>query len=114
MALSWTRPASFGSRFVANMAPVRSTMRTPLGDTFWVSFIGDISIFFITLIFHFIGITAGIMFLAFLMDLVVWRKAHRIDIAPDQQEGATDAAPAPRLDVSESKQPIAPAPDTTV
>jgi len=53
------------------------------------------------------------MFLAFLMDLVVWRKAHRIDIAPDQQDGATDA-PATRLDVSESKQPIAPAPDTTV
>ncbi|KAL7734099.1 hypothetical protein ACLKA6_011781 [Drosophila palustris] len=63
---------------------------------------------------YFLGITAGIMFLAFLMDLVVWRKAHRIDIAPDQQEGATDVAPATRLDVSESKQPIAPAPDTTV
>ncbi|KAH8372105.1 hypothetical protein KR093_010088, partial [Drosophila rubida] len=62
---------------------------------------------------YFLGITAGIMFLAFLMDLVVWRKAHRIDIAPDEQDATTDA-PATRLDVSESKQPIAPPPDTTV
>ncbi|EDW69299.1 solute carrier organic anion transporter family member 74D [Drosophila virilis] len=62
---------------------------------------------------YFLGITAGIMFLAFLMDLVVWRKAHRIDIAPDQPEGAAHA-PATRLDLSESKQPIAPPPDTTV
>lgn len=60
------------------------------------------------------------MFLAFLMDLVVWRKAHRIDIAPDQQDAGTAAAGAQagattRLDVSESKQPIAaPPPDTTV
>lgn len=53
------------------------------------------------------------MFLAFLMDLVVWRKAHRIDIAPDQPEGAAHA-PATRLDLSESKQSIAPPPDTTV
>jgi len=54
------------------------------------------------------------MFLAFLMDLVVWRKAHRIDIAPeDPQEGG----PTPNgrsLEASESKQPITPAPDTTV
>ncbi|XP_001983980.3 solute carrier organic anion transporter family member 74D, partial [Drosophila grimshawi] len=64
---------------------------------------------------YFLGITAGIMFLAFLMDLVVWRKAHRIDIAPDQPDGAgATGAPATRLDVSESKQPIAPPPDTTV
>ncbi|XP_002026513.2 solute carrier organic anion transporter family member 3A1 [Drosophila persimilis] len=63
---------------------------------------------------YFLGITAGIMFLAFLMDLVVWRKAHRIDIAPeDPQEGAA-AANGRSLDVSESKQPITPAPDTTV
>ncbi|EDW18636.1 uncharacterized protein Dmoj_GI13341, isoform E [Drosophila mojavensis] len=62
---------------------------------------------------YFLGITAGIMFLAFLMDLVVWRKAHLIDIAPDQQDGTTNAT-ATRLDVSESKQPIAPPPDTTV
>ncbi|XP_064547351.1 solute carrier organic anion transporter family member 74D [Drosophila montana] len=63
---------------------------------------------------YFLGITAGIMFLAFLMDLVVWRKAHRIEIAPDQPEGAAHA-PATRLDLSESKQPIAqPPPDTTV
>lgn len=54
------------------------------------------------------------------MDLVVWRKAHRIDIAPDQQDAGTAAAGAQpgattRLDVSESKQPIAaPPPDTTV
>ncbi|XP_037720035.1 solute carrier organic anion transporter family member 74D [Drosophila subpulchrella] len=63
---------------------------------------------------YFLGITAGIMFLAFLMDLVVWRKAHRIDIAPeDPQEGG----PTPNgrsLEASESKQPITPAPDTTV
>ncbi|XP_037931515.1 solute carrier organic anion transporter family member 74D [Teleopsis dalmanni] len=32
---------------------------------------------------YFLGITAGIMFLAFIMDLVVWSKAHRIDIAPE-------------------------------
>lgn len=61
------------------------------------------------------------MFLAFLMDLVVWRKAHRIDIAPDQQDAGTagpgggSAGATTRLDVSESKQPIAaPPPDTTV
>lgn len=28
--------------------------------------------------------TAGIMFLAFIMDLVVWSKAHRIDIEPEE------------------------------
>lgn len=33
---------------------------------------------------YFLGITAGIMFLAFIMDLVVWSKAHRIDIAPEE------------------------------
>ncbi|XP_067645315.1 solute carrier organic anion transporter family member 74D isoform X2 [Eurosta solidaginis] len=32
---------------------------------------------------YFLGITAGIMFLAFIMDLVVWSKAHRIDITPE-------------------------------
>ncbi|XP_068141904.1 solute carrier organic anion transporter family member 74D [Drosophila tropicalis] len=64
---------------------------------------------------YFLGITAGIMFLAFLMDLVVWRKAHRIDIAPEDHLDAAGPAQASRsLDVSESKQPIAPAPDTTV
>lgn len=34
---------------------------------------------------YFLGMTASIMFLAFLMDLVVWKKAHRIDIAPDAE-----------------------------
>ncbi|KAH8300500.1 hypothetical protein KR018_009702 [Drosophila ironensis] len=64
---------------------------------------------------YFLGITAGIMFLAFLMDLVVWRKAHRIDIAPeDPQEGGGTAGNGRSLEVSESKQPISPAPDTTV
>ncbi|ALC43099.1 Oatp74D, partial [Drosophila busckii] len=52
------------------------------------------------------GITAGIMFLAFLMDLVVWRKAHRIDIAPDHQEGpqapSTAGTGTRSLDISES------------
>uniref|UniRef100_A0A1A9UJ78 Solute carrier organic anion transporter family member n=1 Tax=Glossina austeni TaxID=7395 RepID=A0A1A9UJ78_GLOAU len=34
---------------------------------------------------HFyLGMTAGIMFLAFIMDLVVWSKAHRIDIEPEE------------------------------
>ncbi|KAI8041293.1 solute carrier organic anion transporter family member 74D [Drosophila gunungcola] len=63
---------------------------------------------------YFLGITAGIMFLAFLMDLVVWRKAHRIDIAP---EDPPEGGPTPNgrsLETSESKQPITPAPDTTV
>lgn len=32
--------------------------------------------------FH-IGATSGIMFLAFIMDLVVWKKADRIDIDPE-------------------------------
>ncbi|EDV40488.1 uncharacterized protein Dana_GF10537, isoform C [Drosophila ananassae] len=64
---------------------------------------------------YFLGITAGIMFLAFLMDLVVWRKAHRIDIAPeDPQEGQGATGNGRSLEVSESKQPISPAPDTTV
>ncbi|KAH8342463.1 hypothetical protein KR059_008864 [Drosophila kikkawai] len=64
---------------------------------------------------YFLGITAGIMFLAFLMDLVVWRKAHRIDIAPeDPQEGNGHTGNGRSLEVSESKQPISPAPDTTV
>lgn len=31
-----------------------------------------------------LGITASIMFLAFIMDIVVWCKAHRIDIDPDE------------------------------
>ncbi|XP_055844651.1 solute carrier organic anion transporter family member 74D [Episyrphus balteatus] len=53
---------------------------------------------------NFLGITAGIMFLAFLMDLVVWSKAHRIDITPEEEEGKTDP---------ESVKPIT-APDTTV
>ncbi|XP_073839641.1 organic anion transporting polypeptide 74D [Musca autumnalis] len=35
---------------------------------------------------YFLGITAGIMFLAFIMDLVVWSKAHRIDIAPEENK----------------------------
>lgn len=34
-------------------------------------------------VFIFLGITATIMFLAFVMDLVVWSKAHRIDITPE-------------------------------
>jgi hypothetical protein len=33
--------------------------------------------------FPFSGTTAGIMALAFIMDLVVWHKAHRIDIDPE-------------------------------
>ncbi|KAL5293208.1 hypothetical protein ACFFRR_011777 [Megaselia abdita] len=35
---------------------------------------------------YFLGITAGIMFLALIMDLVVWKKAIRIDIAPQENE----------------------------
>lgn len=34
------------------------------------------------MMYYDIGATAGIMALAFLMDLVVWKKAHRIDIDP--------------------------------
>ncbi|XP_033157450.1 solute carrier organic anion transporter family member 74D [Drosophila mauritiana] len=63
---------------------------------------------------YFLGITAGIMFLAFLMDLVVWRKAHRIDIAPEDPQEGGPASNGRTLEVSESKQPITPAPDTTV
>uniref|UniRef100_A0A1A9WTI7 Solute carrier organic anion transporter family member n=1 Tax=Glossina brevipalpis TaxID=37001 RepID=A0A1A9WTI7_9MUSC len=33
---------------------------------------------------YYLGMTAGIMFLAFIMDLVVWSKAHRIDIEPEE------------------------------
>lgn len=32
--------------------------------------------------FNIVGTTAGIMFLAFIMDVVVWHKANRIDIDP--------------------------------
>ncbi|XP_075160721.1 organic anion transporting polypeptide 74D [Haematobia irritans] len=39
---------------------------------------------------YFLGITAGIMFLAFIMDLVVWSKAHRIDIAPEENKKDDD------------------------
>lgn len=53
---------------------------------------------------NFLGITAGIMFLAFLMDLVVWSKAHRIDITPEEEEAKSDP---------ECVKPIT-APDTTV
>ncbi|XP_055376193.1 solute carrier organic anion transporter family member 74D [Condylostylus longicornis] len=38
---------------------------------------------------YFLGITSGIMFIAFIMDVVVWSKAHRIHIAPSD---ATDAS----------------------
>ncbi|XP_059612896.1 solute carrier organic anion transporter family member 74D [Phlebotomus argentipes] len=44
---------------------------------------GACSLYNITTFRHlFLGATAGIMALAFLMDLVVWKKAHRIDIDP--------------------------------
>lgn len=33
-----------------------------------------------------IGTTSGIMFLAFIMDVVVWYKANRIDIDPESKE----------------------------
>lgn len=56
------------------------------------------------------GITAGIMFLAFIMDLVVWSKAHRIDITPEdgsEPHGKQTAAE------TESKKSMV-APDTSV
>ncbi|XP_037817048.1 solute carrier organic anion transporter family member 74D [Lucilia sericata] len=56
---------------------------------------------------YFLGITAGIMFLAFIMDLVVWSKAHRIDIAPE--ENAEKKSPE-----SECQKSMATAPDTSV
>lgn len=37
MAPLWTRPACSGSLCAASTVPARSTMRTPLGTTFWVS-----------------------------------------------------------------------------
>lgn len=56
---------------------------------------------------NFLGITAGIMFLAFLMDLIVWSKAHRIDITPEEE-----AEKEAKID-PECIKPIT-APDTTV
>ncbi|XP_065358800.1 solute carrier organic anion transporter family member 74D [Calliphora vicina] len=56
---------------------------------------------------YFLGITAGIMFLAFIMDLVVWSKAHRIDIAPE--ENGEKKSPE-----SECQKPMSASPDTSV
>ena len=36
------------------------------------------------------GTTSGIMMLAFVMDIVVWHKAHRIDIDPESNSSETD------------------------
>lgn len=53
--------------------------------------------------YFFLGTTSGIMVLAFIMDLVVWHKAHRIDIDPESSN--SDA---------EVEKTIAIVPDTTV
>lgn len=37
-----------------------------------------------------IGTTAAIMFLAFIMDTIVWHKAHRIDIDPESKQSPSD------------------------
>lgn len=44
------------------------------------------------------GTTSGIMLMAFVIDLVVWHKAHRIDIDPESNVSETDL-----------EKPIAPA-----
>lgn len=36
------------------------------------------------------GTTAGIMFLAFIMDVIVWHKANRIDIDPESRARSAD------------------------
>lgn len=44
----------------------------------------------------FAGLSAGLMFLAFIMDMLVWSKAGRIDMNPGDapaHEPAPDAAP---------------------
>ncbi|XP_031619766.1 solute carrier organic anion transporter family member 74D isoform X2 [Contarinia nasturtii] len=38
----------------------------------------------------FLGTTSGIMFLAFIMDVVVWHKANRIDIDPESKDKEDD------------------------
>ena len=52
--------------------------------------------------------TAGIMFLAFLIDVVVWCKAHRIDIAPGDNSDQKSANTAAECEKS------LPNPDTSV
>uniref|UniRef100_A0A1I8PJB5 Solute carrier organic anion transporter family member n=1 Tax=Stomoxys calcitrans TaxID=35570 RepID=A0A1I8PJB5_STOCA len=59
---------------------------------------------------YFLGITAGIMFLAFIMDLVVWSKAHRIDIAPEENKKDDDA----KSSETDYKKAAAVSPDTRV
>ncbi|KAM7355164.1 organic anion transporting polypeptide 74D isoform 2-T4 [Cochliomyia hominivorax] len=57
--------------------------------------------------YYFLGITAGIMFLAFIMDLVVWSKAHRIDIAPEENNEKKSSE-------SECQKPTSNSSDTSV
>ncbi|XP_017490148.1 PREDICTED: solute carrier organic anion transporter family member 1A4-like [Rhagoletis zephyria] len=59
---------------------------------------------------YFLGITAGIMFLAFLMDLVVWSKAHRIDITPEDSNEPHGKQTAAETECKKSMV----APDTSV
>lgn len=47
------------------------------------------------------------MFLAFIMDLVVWSKAHRIDIAPEENNEKKSTE-------SECEKPMSESPDTSV
>ncbi|XP_061395930.1 solute carrier organic anion transporter family member 74D [Musca vetustissima] len=62
---------------------------------------------------YFLGITAGIMFLAFIMDLVVWSKAHRIDIAPEENKKDGDDGDTKSTE-TEYKKASTVAPDTRV
>lgn len=59
---------------------------------------------------YFLGITAGIMFLAFIMDLVVWSKAHRIDITPEDNDESHGKQTAAETECKTSMV----APDTSV
>ncbi|GBP29069.1 Solute carrier organic anion transporter family member 5A1 [Eumeta japonica] len=41
----------------------------------------------------YLGLSASLMFLAFIMDMLVWSKAGRIDMNPAEREYSPDAAP---------------------
>lgn len=48
------------------------------------------------------GTTSGIMFLAFVMDVVVWHKANRIDIDPESKGKEDEFSKEKPIDTPES------------